>query len=627
MIFQWFDAKETDKIACELADQFAPRSAGTSDAATANNGDAALQDLIRRVQTDARLSSLNFYKKAKFANSFKWRLLEKGVEPNTANHVTTSLVVNLTRGPQTAEPSAVAAEGGAAKKPENIPDLLRSGNKAFTSGEYQEAVRILESAIDRSRPDPVVLNSLGASLFKLGRYTEGEVRFRQSVTIAPDYPEPNCNLGNLLRWMGGLEESEYFLRRALKWKPTYVDARVGLGLTLTLLGRPRDARARFQKVLRSNPRHPDALFGMAQVAKVEGRFSEAETLIGKVLEINPKMVGAWSLLANLRKMTAADRDWLRSATELAASGVRPIEEADLRFSIGKYYDDVGEFDKAFRSFEAANTLVKSFATKYDRRGRDEFIDEVLRASSKELVAAIGAGASPSVKPVFVIGMPRSGTSLTEQILASHPAIKGAGEVDFWNRVIRKRLDEVTAGLLDLSTRKQLADEYLQLLEQRTGDALHIIDKTTANLDSVGLIYSVFANARFIYMERDPIDTCLSCYFQQFAASVSFSMDLADLAHYYKGHRRLAHHWQSVLPPGRMLIVSYEELVRDLENTTRRMLDFLGLEWDAQCLSFYENERPVATASTWQVRQKIYTDAIGRSQAYKKYIGPLKALKA
>ena len=137
---------------------------------------------------------------------------------------------------------------------------------------------------------------------------------------------------------------------------------------------------------------------MAQVAKVEGRFSEAETLLGKVLEINPKLVGAWSLLANLRKMTPADRDWLRSATELAANDVTPIEEADLRFAIGKYYDDVGEFDKAFQNFDAANALVKSFATKYDRRGRDEFIDKVVRASSKEFVAAIVSVPRPRSSP-------------------------------------------------------------------------------------------------------------------------------------------------------------------------------------------------------------------------------------
>jgi hypothetical protein len=222
-------------------------------------------------------------------------------------------------------------------------------------------------------------------------------------------------------------------------------------------------------------------------------------------------------------------------------------------------------------------------------------------------------------------MPRSGTSLTEQILASHPSIKGAGELQFWNGVTRQRLAEVRAGLLDLPTRKKLAEDYLQLLEKRTGDAPRIIDKTPSNADCIGIIHSVFPNARFICMERDPIDTCLSCYFQHFVAAVSFSTDLSDLAHYYRAHCRLVQHWQSVLPPDKMLVVRYEDLVQDQEAWTRKMLDFLGLEWDERCLSFYENERPVATASTWQVRQKLYTDSVGRWQAYKKFIGPLKAL--
>jgi tetratricopeptide (TPR) repeat protein len=358
---------------------------------------------------------------------------------------------------------------------------------------------------------------------------------------------------------------------------------------------------------------------------MEGRFSEAQTLIRQVLEKNPKMAGAWAFFATLKKMTPADSDWLRNATELAAGGVTPLEEADLRFAIGKYFDDIGEFDKAFRSFETANAILKSFASKYDRKGRDEFVDKLIHVYSKDVIAGIGAGASPSMKPVFVLGMPRSGTSLTEQILASHSSIKGAGELHFWSGVTRQRLAEVRAGLLDLPTRKKLAEDYLQLLEKRTGDALRITDKTTSNADCIGIIHSVFPGARFIYMERDPIDTCLSCYFQHFVAAMSFSMDLSDLAHYYRSHRKLVQHWQSVLPPDKVLVVRYEDLVRDQETWTRKMLDFLGLEWDEKCLSFHENERPVATASTWQVRQKLYTDSVGRWQAYQKYIGPLKPL--
>jgi len=633
MIFQWFDAKEAEKIACELADQFAPQAAplsgGTSNASTPDNGkgSAALRDLIRRVETDGRLRGLNFYKKARFANSFKWRLLEKGIEPGTANHATTSLVVHLSRAAGTVNGESPANPvDEPASSAETIPDLLRRGNKAFNCADYAEAMKIFQRVHDRSPGHPEAFNGLGAALSKMGKYADAEQRFRQAVSRAPDYPEASCNLGNVLRWMGSLEESEFWLRRALKTKPTYVDARVGLGLTLVLLGRTRDARSRFEKVLKSTPQHADALLGMCQVAKMEGRFSEAEVLIRQVLEKNPKMTGAWAVFATLRKMTPADSDWLRNATELAASGVTPLEEADLRFSIGKYFDDIGEFDKAFRSFEAANALLRSFALKYDPKGRDEVVDHLIHAYSKDVNAGIGEGASPSSKPVFVLGMPRSGASLTEQILASHPSVKGAGGLQFWSGVTRQRLAEIRAGLLDLPTRKKLAEDYLQLLEKRTGDALRIIDRTTSNADCIGMIHSVFPNARFIFMERDPIDTCLSCYFQHFLAAMSFSTDLSDLAHYYRAHRKLVQHWQSVLPADRMLVVRYEDLVQDPETWTRKMLDFLELEWNERCLSFHENERPVAANSTWQVRQKLYTDSIGRWQAYKKFIGPLKALR-
>ena len=186
-------------------------------------------------------------------------------------------------------------------------------------------------------------------------------------------------------------------------------------------------------------------------------------------------------------------------------------------------------------------------------------------------------------------MPRSGTSLTEQILASHPSIFGAGEMDFWNTFTRTHESEVREGLLDPALRKKLANDYLRLLESR-GDAVRVIDKTTINSDYIGIIYSVFPNARFIYLERDPTDTCLSCYFQQFVAGLNFCLDLSDLAHYYSGHRRLMKHWQSVLPAENLLVVPYEGLVADQEGWTRKMLGFLGLDWNDRCLSFNETER-------------------------------------
>ena len=181
-------------------------------------------------------------------------------------------------------------------------------------------------------------------------------------------------------------------------------------------------------------------------------------------------------------------------------------------------------------------------------------------------------------------------------------------------------------LLDESTRKKLAENCLRELEARSGDALRIVDKTPLNSDYLGVIHSVFPNARIIYMQRDPIDTCLSCYFQKFDVQLNFTMDLSDLAHYFRQHHRLMAHWRAVLPPGSILDVPYAELVADQEGWTRKVLAFLGLEWDQRCLDFHKTERPVVTASAWQVRQKIYQDSVARWRHYAKFIGPLLELK-
>ena len=228
--------------------------------------------------------------------------------------------------------------------------------------------------------------------------------------------------------------------------------------------------------------------------------------------------------------------------------------------------------------------------------------------------------------MFVVGMPRSGTSLAEQIIASHPAAHGAGELSFWEMLVRTDRD-ARQGTLSEPARVKIAEKYLRLLESHSADALRIVDKAPVNSDYLGLIYSVFPKARVIYMRRDPVDTCLSCYFQQFLMGVTFTTDLSDLAHYYRGHQRLMAHWHAVLPPGFILEVPYEELVADQETWTRKMLDFIGLEWNDRCLNFHENTRQVVTASAWQVRQKIYKNSVARWRNYEKFIGPLKALRS
>jgi hypothetical protein len=269
--------------------------------------------------------------------------------------------------------------------------------------------------------------------------------------------------------------------------------------------------------------------------------------------------------------------------------------------------------------------LKTAAEDYDRKERSQFIDESIRVYSRDAISTIGAGGSSSAKPVFVVGMPRSGTSLAEQIIASHPAAYGAGELDFWAALMTKDKGQAQR-MLGEPARSKAAEEYLRILESFSGSASRVIDKAPVNSDFLGLIYSVFPDARVIYMQRDPIDTCLSCYFQQFLTGINFALDLSDLVHYYREHQRLMSHWRAVLPPGFILDVPYEELVSDQETWSRKIVDFIGLEWEPGVLEFHTNKRQVTSASAWQVRQRVYKSSVARWRNYEKFIGPLKTLQ-
>jgi tetratricopeptide (TPR) repeat protein len=625
MILAWFSGREAAEIGVALADQFAPQpNSAVPQGSLQSAASGSMEQLLRRADSDVRPLRLNFYKKAKLANSFKWRLIENGVARVTADEVTQSLIVHLS------QRQIPATDGNSTEIPTNRSDrakaqqLFNRGNKCFERGAYSEAAALFEEAVELDSSLAEALNNLGSSLAFLGRYDEAEQCLRQAIAIKPNFSDAHGNLGNLLRMKADLVAAEASLRRALKLRPTFTEARINLGLTLTFLGRQRDARACFSKVLKAAPRNTQALFGIGQLTALEGRFEEAETTFKRIVDIDPKNASAWASLAGTRKMTNADGEWFKNAEKLATSAVHPLDEANLRFAMGKYSDDVGNFVQAFQNFKRGNELLKTAAADYDRNGHSRLIDELIRVYTREEISKIQIPGSASSKPVFVVGMPRSGTSLAEQIIASHPAAYGAGELHFWAALIAKDTG-LTQSILSEPARAKVAEEYLRILEASSANASRVVDKAPVNSDFLGVIYSVFPNARVIYMQRDPIDTCLSCYFQQFLLGLNFTFDLSDLANYYREHRRMMVHWRSVLPPGFILDVPYEELVVDQETWSRKMLDFIGLEWDARVLEFHTNKRQVTTASAWQVRQKIYKSSVARWHNYEKFIGPLKSL--
>jgi tetratricopeptide (TPR) repeat protein len=626
MMLKWLDAREAAEVGVALADQFSltPGGSGSSGkSGSKRQRQSPLEELLRGADRDVRGLHLNFYQKARFANSFKWRLIERGVERSEADAVTQSLILHLSQVPVDSASGMALADGHEPIRPE-AQALLARAREAVSAEDWSRAAESFEEFASQYPDRSDILNSLGVTLYKLGRYSEAEQRFREAIEVDPVCVDALYHLASLVQ--ANPTAAEILLRRVLKINPKYPGARSMLGLMLVSSGRDHDAKLALRKALKVSSSDINAVMGLAHIARSEGRFDEASTLLKRALQLRPRLPNAWAALATDRRMTSAEADWLREADEIVASGIDPWEEAELRFAMGKYCDDVRDYDRAFEHYQRANQLLKATGGNYDLQGHRRFADDMIKVHSARAITSQDEGGSDSDKPTFVLGMPRSGTSLVEQIIASHPAAEGAGELDYWLQAARAHHDEIRRGILPLSTRKRLAEDYLRHIERRYPKARRIVDKSTANSDYVGFIFSVFPNARIIRMRRDPIDTCLSCYFQRFSTAMRFTMDLADLADYYKIHQRLMSHWRGVLPPRTLLEVQYEDLVADLEGWTRKILEFIGLEWDARCLSFHETKRSVSTASVWQVRQKLYTGSVQRWRHYEKHLGPLKDLK-
>lgn len=571
---------------------------------------------------------LNLFKRAKLLNSFKWRLLEHGFDSSAADELTQLVVMQLCTsgvgsGISKGDQMPVRREHRPRRR---IPVLLAEADARFAQGKYPETIRRLQEALAIDERNADVYSKLGATLCCLGRYSDAEKALRRAVEINANCGPAHLTLGNLLRDKGQLAASETTLRRAVKQDPKSALALASLGLTLGMRNRLREAQAFLDRALRLKPRDPGVLCTQGWVAGIEGRFEEAEKFHRAALQSDSRHPGAWAFLASLRRMTEADGDWLDGVDRTLAGGVPPLEESKLRYAMGKYFDDLGKYSRAFEQYKRANELQKRVAAPYARAERTKLVDDTIGLYTRERLAQPPKGASQSERPVLVTGMMRSGTSLVEQIIASHPQALGAGELDFWSSAARREEESLRRDGPDEPLTSRLGESYLKVLEQQAPNALRVVDKSNFNTEHLGLIHLVLPRARLIYVQRDPVDNCLSCYFQDFANVAGFTMELSDLAHYYREHHRLISHWRTALPERGLLVVPYAELVAQPEIWSRRIIDFIGLEWDPRCLEFYKTKRAVVTASTWQVRQRMYTSSVGRWKNYEKFIGPLLELR-
>ena len=508
-------------------------------------------------------------------------------------------------------------------KPDDAQIACNLGVALRRCGQPEEAADCFRQALALDPGSVDALNNLGDVLREVGLRREAVPLYTRAVELDPQRVVSHWNLGTALFELRRTNEAAASYHRALALKPDYAPAHLSLGLALRQQRRPADAEASCLAALAIDPNSVEALSFLGELRADRGGFAEAEALFQRTLAINPEFSFAYFSIATHRKMTREDGAWLQGAEGLLSKRQPLANEISLRYALGKYYDDVREFDAAFGNYRQANELTKRYGSTYDRQKFTQRVDQIIRRfDAAALSRDAHPGASLSERPVFIVGMPRSGTSLTEQILASHPSVFGAGELPFWDVAFAAHAKAELAGEDAGPLLSGVTADYLRRLTLLDGTALRVVDKMPANFLYAGLIHAAFPRARILHMQRHPIDTCLSIYFQNFFSMGPYANDLENLAHYYGEYDRITDHWRSTLPASAWLDVPYEALIADQEGWTRRMLDFVGLPWDARCLDFHQTDRAVITASKWQVRQKINPTAAGRWRNYQKFLGPL-----
>jgi tetratricopeptide (TPR) repeat protein len=391
------------------------------------------------------------------------------------------------------------------------------------------------------------------------------------------------------------------------------------------MGQTKEAADACGRALAVKPDSAQTLALLGEICADQGDFSAAEEQFRRALSIDPDLPEAWAGLARYRKMSNTDIPWRESVQRLLRKNLTLHHKLVLRFALGKYFDDVREYDSAFENYRLANELSKSKGVKYDPQRFARQIDRIMILYDAEWLRRARTEANPSRRAVFVMGSPRAGTTLGEQILASHPDAAGVGELRFWHAAAVQCETSWPDGVFEEGAIAGMSDHYLRHVAGLSPDALRTIDKMPANFMNLGLIKGALPNASVIHMRRDPRDTALSIYFQNFSATHSYANDLQDIAHYYSQYVRIMAHWRSLLPEDAILDISYEALVRDPEPQCKKMLDFAGLPWDPRCLDFHLTNRTVTTASNWQVRQRVNEDSVGRWRNYQEFVGPLREL--
>lgn len=498
-------------------------------------------------------------------------------------------------------------------------------------GGLSEASRLLRKALTRHEGSAGAHNTLGYVLQSQGHLEEAAGAYRRAIAMDPNYAAAYNNLGTCLLGSKRLDEAVEQFRLAVAKKPDFADAYKNLGGALLGLDRVDEAVAFGEKALSIQPDLASAHFHNGVALEAVGRLVEARSSLEMAVKLAPKSGRFHQSLAEIKRYEAGDAHLAEMQALAGDMASLPEEEQMfLHFALGKALMDIGEHGRAFRHLLEGNALKRRHV-QYNEQKSLSSLDRVRSVFTPKFMRSYEGEGVGSELPIFVLGMPRSGTTLIEQILASHPDVHGGGErPDFENAltsICTSKSNDIAAypdciRTLTKSKLQELGSRYLTSLRKIAPGASRITDKLPDNFRLVGLIHLALPNARIIHVRRDPIDTCLSCFTKVFSGELSYTYSLEELGRYYQAYRKLMAYWREVLPGEAMLEVDYEAVVADIEGQARRLVAYCGLVWNDRCVDFHRTKRPIRTASAAQVRQPIYSSSVGRWRPYRDLLGPL-----
>lgn len=554
---------------------------------------------------------------------------------------------------------ATAAKKAIAINPDQPMAYSLLGSANVYLGKLDDAIDALETANSLIPGDPGILSNLGNAYYAAEKVSDAERCYQHALSVDSSYPHSNFGMGNCCLAQSLWKEAIEYYQKAYGAMSDNYDVNMSLGKAYMNLASVDEAYECIERATRLTDSPSMAYYELGHIAQLRGDLDKANELIEKSLkhnatntpalaeraEINyklghyelaheqiknllskgepsPAVIISWGKLC--QKFGECNEVIDSANTILKEKTLTKSDGVSLNYILGLLYDKQNQFDNAFEHYQNANSI---FPPQYDRVRSVGMVDSLINDFSADTLESMPRSACEDKRPVFIVGMPRSGSSLVEQILSSHPMVYGAGELNDIKNLAstlfttshqhkNKIFSNVQTGKLI-----ELADRYLSSVEKVCGDALRVTDKMPSNFLWLGFIMQLFPDARIIHCIRDPRDTCLSCYFQPFVRSHDYANDLGDLAFYYRQYERLMHHWQQNIDLP-ILSVYYSDLIADAEAVARQMIGFIGLDWDDNCLNYHKSDRITATASWDQVRQPIYTKSLGRWKHYRKHIAPL-----